>query len=319
MKKIPFVVCIVLNWNGLSILYNNESILKLTLTTLSKTKYKNFKVIVADATSKDDSKKFIRDNFKTYKILNVENKGFAYANNEAIKYAYRIYPKLDFILLLNNDLIFNDVYWLEKFIKVAKDKRIGIVGSILKYPNGKFYKPHSYIQKFLPFNPNQQVKGFVESVLGATFLIKRNVLENIGGIDEIYLPFFNEETDFCARAAKNNYRTYCINNTDIVHLESYSTFKAKKIKRKWSKNKMLYFRIRNDWIYLLRWHKYLFPINLIYDVLQAFISIDQKVKFRKFSEIKKRLKFTIKGIKEAIKLYKKDKVPTFIKPYKNVP
>jgi GT2 family glycosyltransferase len=154
-----------------------------------------------------------------------------------------------------------------------------------------------------------KASGYVKAVIGAVFLIKKEVIEKIGLFDEVYLPFFKEETDFCERAILYGYKTYYVNNTNITHLEGYSTTKAK-IKRKWSKEYISYISIRNDWIFLLRWYKYLILPNLLYDFVQAFIYIDPKFGFRTFKEIRSRLKFTLLGLINALKEYKKTKIPS---------
>ena len=104
----PQVVAIVLNWNGIAIKYKDEPILKVTLTTLKKVNYKNLKVIITDTESEDGSQEFVKSNFKDFDLLEVKNEGFGYANNRAIEYAFKKYKNLDYILLLNDDLIFNE-------------------------------------------------------------------------------------------------------------------------------------------------------------------------------------------------------------------
>ena len=312
-KKQPLVIIVVLNWNGMIIKYNNAPILETTLKTLNKVNYKNFRVVVVDADSVDNSIEFIKTNFSDFDILKVSNKGWAYANNQAIKYSIKKYPSLSYILLLNDDLKFNERNWLRKLVNVGNEfKNVGIIGCKLKYPNGRMCEAGSYTEKFytlVNMHNKNKASGYAKAVIGAVFLIKKEVIEKIGLFDEVYLPFFKEETDFCERAILYGYKTYYVNNTNITHLEGYSTTKAK-IKRKWSKEYISYISIRNDWIFLLRWYKYLILPNLLYDFVQAFIYIDPKFGFRTFKEIRSRLKFTLLGLINALKEYKKTKIPS---------
>lgn len=316
MSNEPLVVAIVLNWNGVAIEYENHSILETTLKTLKKVKYKNLKVMVVDAESTDGSPKFIKKNFNSFDLLKVKNNGFAYANNKAIKYAFKKYPNLEYVLLLNDDLIFNETMWLKKLVDAGeKLGDVGIIGCKLKYPDGRVCEAGSYSEKFYTLinikNKNKK-SGYTRAVIGAVFLIKREVLQKIGLIDEIYLPFFKEETDFCERALVNGYKTYYVNNTKITHLESYSVMKYN-IKKKWTKEKMIYFSLRNDWIFLFRWYKKFILPDILYNTVQAFISIEPKFGIRPFNEIAIRLKFNILGFLNAFSLYKKSKVPTIDK------
>ena len=312
----PQVVAIVLNWNGIAIRYKDQSILEVTLKTLKKVNYKNLKVIVTDAESEDGSQEFIKSNFKDFDLLEVKNEGFGYANNKTIEYAFKKYKNLDYILLLNDDLIFNETGWLKKLVKIGeKLSNVGIVGCKLKYPDGRVCEGGSYSEKFYTLvnikNKNKK-EGYIKAVIGAVFLIKREVIQKIGGFDEIYLPFFKEETDFCERALINGYKTYYVNNTNITHLESYSVMKYN-IKKKWTKEQMVYFSLRNDWIFLFRWYKRFMLVNALYNTVQAFIRIEPEFGIRSFDEILMRLKFNILGFFDAFRMYQKSKAPKIAK------
>ncbi len=308
----PQIVAIVLNWNGIAIKYRDEPILKVTLTTLKKVNYKNLKVIVTDAESEDGSQEFVKSNFKDFDLLEVKNEGFGYANNRAIEYAFKKYKNLDYILLLNDDLIFNETGWLKKLVKAGeKLSDVGIVGCKLKYPDGRVCEAGSYSEKFYTLvnikNKNKKA-GYVKAVIGAVFLIKKEVIQKIGCFDEIYLPFFKEETDFCERALINGYKTYYVNNTNITHLESYSVMKYD-IKKKWTKEQIVYLSLRNDWIFLFRWYKKFIFFNALYNTIQAFIRIDPEFGIRPFNEIVMRLKFNILGFVKALRTYGKFNIP----------
>lgn len=62
----------------------------------------------------------------------------------------------------------------------------------------------------------------VDWVSGATFLIRRAVIERIGPMDEGYFLYF-EETDYCARAADAGFSTWIVPESRIVHLAGAST------------------------------------------------------------------------------------------------
>ena len=286
--------------------------MKLTIESFKKTT-NNIKLIVIDAESQDGSVEYLHKN--NIDVLKVKNNGWAYANNKAIKYAFKKYPNLDYILLLNDDLIFNENGWLKKLVNVGEKLRdVGIIGCKLKYPDGRVCNGKSYSEKFYALinikNKNTK-KGYVEAVIGAVFLIKREVIRKIGLIDEVYLPFFYEETDFCERAVRKGYKTYYVSNTNITHLERY-TMKYN-IKKKWTNEQITYFSLRNDWIFLFRYRKRFLLLNLIYNTVQAFIRIEPEFNIRPFREIVIRLKFNILGFIEALSMYKRFSIPIIIK------
>ena len=119
MAKDPLVFVIVLNFNGIG--YLNNCLLSLELQT-----YSNFRILVYDNASTDDSLEFIRKNFPSILLIQgKKNFGFAEGNNLATIYALN--KGADYVFLLNNDTaVEKDA--LEKLISTAEsDAPIGIV------------------------------------------------------------------------------------------------------------------------------------------------------------------------------------------------
>ncbi len=56
----------------------------------------------------------------------------------------------------------------------------------------------------------------VESVIGAFFLVRREVWEKLGGMDERFF-FFLEETDFCLRARQAGFATVHLPQVSVWH------------------------------------------------------------------------------------------------------
>ena len=122
------VAIIISNYNGLSYKYKGKSIIFLVLNSLIKnTSYKNYKVIVADDYSTDNSIAYIKSKFPSVRIVkNSENGGFSKNNNNAIKYAIKKYDP-DYFLLLNNDIIITQKDWLSEMVEAAEsDRKIDI-------------------------------------------------------------------------------------------------------------------------------------------------------------------------------------------------
>ena len=134
------------------------------------------------------------------------------------------------------------------------------------------------------------------------------MIKKIGLFDEIYLPFFAEELDYCLRAKSNGYKSYYYNSVNIMHLEGYTLMKTD-IKKKWSKHQLEHYSIRNNWILILRWYPYLLPLNLFYNFVQSLIKNDNGLHLRKPDEVIFRLRSNATGFKEALSLYKKSRIP----------
>lgn len=149
-------------------------------------------------------------------IKNKDNYGFAGGNNIGIKFALSVLNP-DYILLLNNDTVV-DIGFLDKLVKVAeKEKNIGIVGpKILYYHNNRVInsvgaKVNWKFGSAANIGENELDYGQYgllterEALLGACMLIKSEVFLKTGLLDEKFFIIL-EETDFCIRTKKQNYK-----------------------------------------------------------------------------------------------------------------
>lgn len=205
-ERFPFVSIIIVNWNG-------KALLKDCLTSLHQnTDYPNFNVIIVDNGSKDNSVTMLGKEFPWVElIVNNKNLGFAKANNQAIKYLFK--KGTEYFFLLNNDTKIIQKDWLRNIIQVAElTPKIGIVGCKLIYPDGRIHQNYKYSKI-----------ADVESVIGAAFLIRKEVVKKIGLLDEGFTPAYGEETDYCFRAKKAGYRIVCTSETTIIHYGGAST------------------------------------------------------------------------------------------------
>ena len=62
-------------------------------------------------------------------------------------------------------------------------------------------------------------------VTGAAFAIRRDVIEQIGMLDEKYFPILLEENDFCMRTKRAGFEIYYIPQSVVIHHESMTTEK----------------------------------------------------------------------------------------------
>jgi len=94
----PKVSIIIGNWNG-------KEYLKDCLKSVFDQQYLNFKVILVDNGSVDNSLEFVKKNYSAVEIISLDkNYGFAKANNIGIKHALKKYNP-SYVLLQNNDTI----------------------------------------------------------------------------------------------------------------------------------------------------------------------------------------------------------------------
>ncbi|MFA5154991.1 MAG: glycosyltransferase family 2 protein [Patescibacteria group bacterium] len=177
-----------------------------------------FEVFVVDNASNDGSAAMVKQEFPGVRLIeNAENRGFAAANNQALRLADG-----RFILLLNPDMRV-EADTLAKVLAWAQDRPQAVVtGCKLVGPGGQIVKqvrrfprlfdqlmivlkiPHLFpgvVNKYLCADFDYESAAAVDSLRGAFFLINRAAYQRIKGaaqpfLDERYFIWF-EEVDFC--------------------------------------------------------------------------------------------------------------------------
>ena len=222
----PNVFIIILNWNG------KKDTLE-CLSSLKKIYYKNYKIVLVDNGSKDDSVKEIKKNFPSVEIIkNKKNLGFSEGNNVGIRYALK--NEADYVLLLNNDtIVYKD--FLKKMIGEAeKNEQIGIIGpkiyyyskpkilwfsgGMINYKKGLF----THIGQNKKDSKEYSHLGNVDYITGCAMLIKKSVIKSIGLLDPKYFAYF-EDIDYCIRAKKAGYGIRLVPEAKIKHKVSSSS------------------------------------------------------------------------------------------------
>lgn len=294
----PKISIIILNWNGW------QDTLE-CFDSLSKITYPNYEVIVIDNASTNESVEKIKNWIDTrksvisYKLLvNSYNAGFAGGNNPGIEYAIK--NKSDYVLLLNNDTIVAPDF-LEKLVKTGQsDKNFGIIGPKIYYEADKnriwFGGGHfSWLGggRHMEFDkvddkPLDETIKEADFMTGCCFLIKREVIEKIGPMNEDFFLYY-EDTEWSLRAEKNGYKVIYAPSSHIWHKVSRS------VKPK-SNPAVHYYHIRNA-LLLSKLHAPKLIVGFIY-VWSAYCYFKQIVKIIFFPEKKEIAKMIMRGVKD---------------------
>jgi len=224
----PKVAIIVLNWN-------NYAASSRCITSLRDLTYPRYTIYLVDNHSTDDSMYKLTEEFKDMSnihfIFNEANLGFAAGCNRGIKRA--LSEGCDYVLLLNNDCIVYKKDFLNDAITLAEsDRQIGIVGGkILFWPDTKrIWSTGGYITFWSAekhIGHGEIDKGQYDQITersfisGALMLIKRDVLEKIGLLPEVYF-FGKEEWEFSTRAMHAGYRLLYCPTFSVYHEASNS-------------------------------------------------------------------------------------------------
>jgi len=217
------VTIIVLTWNGLH--YTKRCL----ATLVEKTRFSNYEILVADNGSTDGTLEFLQSHESIRLLINGSNLGFARGNNRAIAQA----DPLSDIVLLNNDTEIIQADWLDRLQALAHSAaEIGVVGCRLSRPEGILQHAGTFMpaetfwgqqigsdeKDINQYNEDRDVEG----VVFACVYLKKEVLSDVGVLNEDYFSYF-EDTDYCFRAREKGYRVVCCGSVTVAHHENVST------------------------------------------------------------------------------------------------
>ncbi|MBN2656317.1 MAG: glycosyltransferase family 2 protein [Spirochaetales bacterium] len=271
--------------------FNTSEMLKKCLNILKdKTGKMSTEIFVVDNDSKDDSVDMVKSEFPEVAVIaNKRNLGFAAANNQAIKTA-----KGKYILLLNSDaFLVEDV--LDKTIAYMDENGdIGILGVRLVGEDGllqpsarqfpttwhKFTVLSGISSRF----PHSKILGgpdypwwdhstprTVDWIPGAYFLVRREVFDQVGLLDERYFLYY-EETDFCFQAARAGWKTVFYPYSEVIHIGGVSSRTTDKPISS-SGTQLIHLRVTSEQKYLWKNYGFLKLLNSVVFEIFWFSSI----------------------------------------------
>lgn len=219
----PPVAIIMLTWNGLD--YTKECLESLRALTAEI----EYQVIVVDNGSTDGTREYLRDLEWVHLIENETNVGYVRGNNQGIAAA----PADWDLVLLNNDMRILQANWLARLQEVAHSEAAnGVVGCRLLMSNGRLlhagtYMPTDSFWGWQIGGGEEDIGQYtrvreVDGIVGACMYIRRDVITQIGGLDERFFSYY-EDTDYCLRAQQAGYKIMCAGDVTMIHHENVST------------------------------------------------------------------------------------------------
>ncbi|QDR82796.1 glycosyltransferase [Sporomusa termitida] len=214
----PLTSIVILTYNKLD--YN-----KLCIESIRDyTEPGSYEIIVIDNHSTDGTVEWLQAQPDLKLIANNENIGFPAGCNQGIKAACG-----DSVLLLNNDTIVTP-YWLvnlRRCLFSAED--IGAVGAVTNSCSNFQSTPCEYssIAEMLDFarqrnNSNPDLWEPRTRLVGYCMLIKTEIINKIGLLEEAFSPGNYEDDDYCLRIRNAGYRLILCWDTFIHHFGSIS-------------------------------------------------------------------------------------------------
>ncbi|MDD5065537.1 MAG: glycosyltransferase family 2 protein [bacterium] len=236
------------------------------------TRGSRYQIIVVDNNSRDkDLVSVLGRNVRLIKLK--ENRGFAAGNNAGIKAV-----KARYYCLINPDVVL-----LNDAITILKNNlkgEYGITGPAIYTAEKRQVYPYyrfgdalyeisrlARLERLYQWNYKKHYRSDrfeADWVTGAFFMVKQDVIQEIGLMDEAYF-LYSEETDYCWQARKKGWRVLLNQGARVIHLEESSTARISGFR--------LYYQYRSKLRFIRRYYG-LFQ----YSLLKLFYSLDIIIK-----------------------------------------
>jgi len=258
----PLVLIVLLNWNSA-----DETIA--AVHSVRAMDYPNYRVLIVDNASQDDSLKLLRplvsDDLEL--LESPVNTGYTGGCNQGMKRALEL--DAQYVWLLNNDAVVAP-HTLTSLVGLAEnDLSIGLItpqiasldedrltfaGGIISVKDGLYNETHepAVAREWNSRYPNAGL------VIGTAMLMRTDVIRKIGMLDTRFFAYF-EDIDYSARSAQAGFRNVVDPDTVVRHLEKnrntrpfeikphYWYYMARNESRFWRKHLGLIGSLRQTW------------------------------------------------------------------------
>jgi hypothetical protein len=222
--------------------FNTRMLLDAALTALGASRDVSLEVFVVDNGSLDDSAEMVEQRHPSVTLIrNPENRGFAAANNVALRRA-----RAPVWLLLNPDTLVRPDTVARLRAALLADARIGMVGPRVLNADGSLQSCGYWYPTLLreirlsrnlnrglrlvlgdePSAPDPAVAQDVDWVDGCCLMLRRAVGEQVGLLDEQFF-LYAEELDWCRSAREKGWRIRTCPDAEMVHLLGKSSEQVK--------------------------------------------------------------------------------------------
>jgi len=186
----------------------------------------DFKTVVIDNASADDSLKILAKFPQVTVVANPENRGFGAAANQGLELCGTPY-----VLLLNVDMkiLPGSIQLLENYLNTQAD--VAIVApqlifadgtpqpSIRSFPTAWTIAMYlSYLDRIFPSDYRKKISGTqeVDQPMGAAVMMRKSALEQIGFFDPQFFLYM-EDVDLCYRMRQNGYHIVYLPESKMIH------------------------------------------------------------------------------------------------------
>ncbi|GAB1421200.1 glycosyltransferase family 2 protein [Anaerolineales bacterium] len=219
-----------------------------------------YEIILIDSHSTDDSAAYVQAHYPAVKLTAAtENIGYVKANNLGLEQANGAY-----LLLLNPDTEIQGCALQDLLAYLSSHPQAGIIGPHTLNTDGTYQStkrrfpgkitaffestllqskaPTKILDNFYANDiPNDSIAQ-VDWVQGSCLMAKREVYQQIGGLDPNFV-MYSEELDWCKRAKNNGWQVIYFGEASIIHHGGKSSEQASAFKHiQFQKSKIYYYK-----------------------------------------------------------------------------
>ena len=229
LHEFPLVSLLVPTRDGYDILH------KCINSILEKTLYPNYEIIVLDNETTCKKTLHYFEEIKEHSNISILEYHYPFnysaINNFGVKHA-----KGEIIGLINNDVELISSGWLNEMVSHVQREKVGAVGAMLYYDNNTIQ--HAGVLLGLGGVAGHSHKNFkrgsdgyfsrlkivqnLSAVTAACLLVKKELYEEVGGLNEKDLTVAFNDVDFCLKLLDKGYRNVWTPYVELYHHESIS-------------------------------------------------------------------------------------------------
>lgn len=160
--------------------------------------------------------------------VNPDNLGWTTAANQGLKYG--LDTAADFIVLMNNDVLLSPG-WLGRLITpMTEDETIGLTGPVTNFASGPQGCVHCHRPEDISHHADLLARyhggkvEFTPRLVGFCLAVRRQVVEELGGLDTRFKSDGFDDDDYCIRAQRAGWRCAVAHDSFVFH-EGHTTFR----------------------------------------------------------------------------------------------
>lgn len=214
---------------------DQSRLLSLCLDSLLRFTDYNYRVVLVDNGTKDPEALAYLDLAAQHPLVQVLSAPGPF-NFSALCNAGARQADGELLLLLNNDIEVRTPHWMTEMARQAWRPEVGCVGAKLLYPDGRVqhggvlmgvggianHAHHAFYRSQAGYAAKLVNHQNFLAVTGACLMLRTELFESLGGLDEVNLPVAYNDVDLCLRAWQAGHWNVWTPYAELIHRASAS-------------------------------------------------------------------------------------------------